>query len=323
MLAYVLRRLLSSALLIVALLTLLFFLLRVLPGDPVQLYTSPELDPGLEAQIRHRFGLDAPLPVQYLRWMQAFLLRGDFGVSFVSQKPVSELLRGAVPNTLLLAGLALVLRLVLGVALGILSAVRRGRLLDRVLTVGALVLHSIPSFWLGLMLILIFAMRLRWLPAGLMHGLDAQSLPFLARLRDGALHLVLPLAVLVLGGVAGTARYMRASLIEVLSQDYVRTARAKGLRESRVVLAHALRNALLPIVTLVGLSLPALLGGALVVETIFSWPGMGRLTVNAITSRDYPVILATTFLSAVLVVLGNLLSDLGYSWLDPRIRLGS
>jgi len=154
-----------------------------------------------------------------------------------------------------------------------------------------------------------------------MHGLDFESLPLLARLRDGASHLVLPLGVLVLGGVASTSRYMRASLLDVLSQDYVRTARAKGLSERRVLLAHALRNALTPIVTLVGLSVPALLGGTLVIESVFSWPGMGRLTVNALSMRDYPVILATTFLSAVMVVAGNLLADLGCSWLDPRIRL--
>jgi len=212
------------------------------------------------------------------------------------------------------------LRFALGVAAGTVAALRHGRGTDRSIVVAALVLYSMPSFWVGVILQLVFAYGLGWLPADAMHGFDATRLPATARLWDLVRHLVLPVSVLGLAGVASTARYMRASLLETLSQDYVRAARARGLGERIVVLRHALRNALPPIATLLGLSLPALVGGSIIVETIFSWPGMGRLAYLAVGSRDYPVLLATTFLSAVLVVLGNLLADLACSFLDPRTR---
>jgi peptide/nickel transport system permease protein len=203
------------------------------------------------------------------------------------------------------------------------AAARRGGWVDRGITFVALTLYSMPAFWLGLMLLLVFAFRLGWLPAGQMGSIDHAALPLGARFWDTLRHLLLPVLVLSLGGVAATARYMRAALLEVLSQDYVRTARAKGLAESRVVWVHALRNALLPAATLLGLSFPALIGGALVVEYVFAWPGMGRLTVDALFARDYPIIMATTFLSAVMVVTGNLVADLLYAGLDPRIRLSA
>ncbi len=321
MLRYILRRLLVAALLIVVLLSVLFFIVRLLPGDPLAHALGEESGPEEAASLGRQLGLDAPLVVQYGRWLAACLLHGDFGTSFSARRPVAALLRETLPNTLLLAGLALALRFALGVLAGAWAALRHGSRWDRGLILSALVVYSMPAFWLGVMLQLLFAYTWHLLPPDSRASLDHASLPWLARVGDVARHLVLPVCVLGLGGVASTARYMRASLLETLSQEHVRAARARGLPEHIVVLRHALRNALSPIVTLLGMSLPSVVGGALVVETIFSWPGMGRLAMAAVSSRDYPVILASTFLSAVLVVLGNLVADVVCSWLDPRGRL--
>jgi ABC-type dipeptide/oligopeptide/nickel transport system permease component len=315
-----LRRLGVSALLVLGLLTGLFFGVRLLPGDPLGHWIDAETSPEVAAQMRHQLHLDEPLPVQYVHWMGA-LLRGDLGASLATRRPVAELVRETLPNTFRLAAAALLLRFVLGVAIGTAAAVRHGGATDRGLTITALVLQSMPAFWLAVVLQLVFAYQLGWLPVDAMRGLDHASLPPLGRAADSFRHALLPVLVLALAGVASTARYTRASLLESLSQDYVRAARARGLGERRVVLRHALRNALTPIATLAGLSLPALVGGALAVETIFSWPGMGRLAMQAVATRDYPVILATTAMSAVVVVLGSLLADVTCSWLDPRARL--
>jgi peptide/nickel transport system permease protein len=322
MLAFLIRRLLTSALLVLALLTLVFFVIRVAPGDPLDSYLEPDVDPRMIETLRTRFGFDEPLPVQYVRWMRNVLVDFDFGISISAQRPVRELVAQALPNTLRLGFWALCVRFVLGIALGTWAAMRRGRS-DAGLRVSALFAYSVPGFWLGIMLILAFAWKLRWFPPGQMQSLDHASLAWSARLLDDARHLVLPVIVLGVGGAASTLRYMRAGLLEVLSQDYVRAARAKGLREHTVVMKHAMRNALLPVVTLLGLSLPGLVGGTIVIEQVFSWPGMGTLTLDAIAQRDYPVIMATTFLSGAVVVLGNLLTDLTYAALDPRIRLES
>lgn len=323
MLAFLIRRLLASALLVVALLTLVFFVIRVAPGDPLDSYVQPDVDPRTIEMLRSRFGLDEPMPVQYVRWMRNVLVDFDFGISIAAQRPVRELVAQALPNTLKLGFWALCVRFLLGVGLGTWAAVRRGHLSDTGLRISALFAYSVPGFWFGIMLILVFAWNLRWFPPGQMHSLDHASLPWSAQLLDAARHLVLPIVVLGVGGAASTLRYMRAGLLEVLSQDYVRAARAKGLCERTVVMKHAMRNALLPVVTQLGLSLPGLVGGTIVIEHVFSWPGMGTLTLDAIAQRDYPVIMATTFLSGVVVVLGNLLSDLTYAVLDPRIRLES
>lgn len=321
MLVYVARRLIGAAFLILGLVSLVFFVVHLAPGDPLLRYVSPEVDPRSIEIMRQKFGLDLPVYQQYVRWLRLTLLEFDFGLSITRQRPVAELLVQAIPNTLCLASLAMLVRLIGGCALGIFSAVRRGGWWDRGITLGALLVYSMPTFWLSLMLLLLFAFHLRWLPAGQMHDLDHQQLSLLQGAGDSLRHLILPVFVLGIGGVASTARYMRASLLEVLELDYVRTARAKGLPESQVVLKHALRNALLPVATLVGLSIPSLVGGAVIVEYIFSWPGMGQLTLQALFARDYPVIMATTMLSGVVVVLGNLISDVLYTWLDPRIQL--
>ena len=321
MLRYILRRLAVAALLLIALVSVLFFVVRLLPGDPLSRALTEESGPEEAAALRRQLGLDAPLIVQYGRWLAAFLLRGDLGTSFASGRPVAALVRDALPNTLVLAGLALALRFGLGVAVGTWAALRHGSRLDRGLVTAALVVYSMPAFWLGVMLQLLFAYTWHWLPADSRQDLDHAALPWLSQVGDSLRHLVLPVCVLGLGGAASTVRYMRTSLLETLAQDHVRAARARGLPERAVVLRHAVRNALTPIVTLLGMSLPALVGGALIVETIFSWPGMGRLALHAVASGDYPVILATTFMSAVLVVIGNLFADLACSFLDPRVRL--
>jgi peptide/nickel transport system permease protein len=208
----------------------------------------------------------------------------------------------------------------LGVLLGVIAAARQYSRVDHITSFVALFLYSMPGFWLGLMMVILFAMKLGWLPASQMESVDAEFLPFGERLVDRALHLVMPVFVLGIASAASVARYMRGSLLEVIRQDYVRTARAKGLSERRVVFGHALRNALLPIITLLGLYLPFLISGAVVTETIFAWPGMGRLTIDAIFSRDYPVVMAANLLAGVMVVFGNLLSDVLYGIADPRIR---
>lgn len=272
--------------------------------------------------MRRNFGLDQPLLEQYVRWITSFL-RGDFGFSFSRLRPVAEVLGEALPNTLWLGGTSLIVTFVAGCAVGIVQAVKRYTGTDHVLTFLALFLYSVPTFWLGVVLIMwassdaLFAGAL---PISGMQSLDYESLGTVGRIGDRAAHLVLPTITLGLGSAAAVARYMRAAMLETLDQDYIRTARAKGLSERRVILSHAVRNALLPIISLLGLFLPALFGGAVVVEYIFSWPGMGRVMYDAILARDYPLVMAASFLFAALVIVANLVADLLYAAADPRIR---
>ncbi len=321
MLVFLTRRLSASVLLIVGLLTLVFFVVHAAPGDPLQSYIVAETDLATIATLRRQLGLDQPVPLQYVRWLRSFLLEFDFGTSIARRQEVRSVVLEALPHTLRLALAALVLRLALGITLGVLAALHHGRRTDVGLGLGALLFYSIPSFWLGLLLLLLFSWQLGWLPSGAVHSLDAHRLAWHARLWDGLQHLALPVIVLGLGGAASTFRYMRAGMLDVLSQEFVRAAHARGLRRRTVVLRHALRNALLPVVTQVGWSIPALLGGAVVVESLFSWPGLGRLTVEAIGQRDVPVIMATTFVAGSTAVFGSLLADVLACWLDPRVRL--
>jgi peptide/nickel transport system permease protein len=315
---FLVRRLIQSLALLVIVLTITFFLLRLAPGDPMSRYYNPDFSPETVRSIRESLGLDKPLAEQYFRWIGSFA-RGDFGVSLRFQRPVRDLLAEAIPNTLRLTVAALALHLILGIFFGVLSAAKRYSLFDRVNTVAALFVYSIPSFWFALMLILVFSLKLGVLPSSHMQSLDTEGFSALSLALDRARHLVLPAFVLGIASAASTARYMRGSMLDVLREDYIRTARAKGLPESRVFLKHAFKNAALPVVTIVGLSLPFLFGGAVVVETIFSWPGMGRLAVDAIYARDYPTVLAINFVVAAIVILGNLLTDVAYGLLDPRI----
>ncbi len=316
---FILRRVLVSVPLVWALATLTFFLIRLAPGDPVALYYDPQISPEVMEAVRERLGLDEPLHVQYAHWLLS-LARGEFGVSFQYQRPVGEILRETIPNTLLLTFWALVLNLVVGIVVGMVSAIRHRSWVDHTTTLGALFVHSMPGFWLGLMLIILFSLKLGVLPASQMQSVNAEFLSLPARVWDRFLHFVMPVFVLGIGSAAAVARYVRGSLLDVIRQDYIRTARAKGAGERRVILRHALKNALLPVITLLGLYLPFLVSGAVVTETIFAWPGMGRLTVQAIFARDYPVIMATNLLAAIVVVAGSLLADVLYGIVDPRIR---
>ncbi len=318
MAAFLLRRILQSLILVWIVLTITFFLLHLAPGDPMARYDHPDISPETVALMRERLGLDRPVVEQYFRWAAGFA-RGDFGVSFRYNRPVASILAETIPNTLRLTVASMVLYVVTGIVLGMMSAARRYSVFDRLNTIIALFVYSIPSFWLALMLILVFSLKLGLLPSSHMQSLDSVSLSGAALFFDRAKHLALPAFVLGVASAAGLARYMRGSMIDVLREDYIRTARAKGLTEASVMFKHAFRNAAIPVVTILGMSLPFLLGGAVIVEKIFSWPGMGGLMVDAIYTRDYPVILAVNFVVAVMVIMGNLLADAGYALLDPRI----
>jgi peptide/nickel transport system permease protein len=327
LIGYLLRRLLGSIPLLLGILTVIFFIIHLAPGDPTARFFNPNVSPEVIEQMRRNLGLDQPLHIQYFKWLSAFL-RGDFGYSFGQMRPISEILPEVLWNTLQLTLISLVIIFVLGMLIGIVQAVRQYSLADNVLTFLALFFYSMPSFWLALMLILLFSLKAAqwglptWLqfPAAQMMSVGAEYLPPGAQLVDRLEHLFLPAVALGIGSAAGVARYMRGSMLEVIHQDFIRTARAKGLSERTVIFKHALRNALIPIVTLLGLYLPFLLSGAVLVETIFSWPGMGRLIVDAIFQRDYPLVMATSFVISAIVIFGNLISDVLYAVVDPRIR---
>ena len=299
------------------------------PGDPAVLYLRPGMTPETLEQIRRSLGLDDPFLVRYLRWILAFV-RGDLGQSFSYRIPVRDLLGAFLPNTLLLAGLALLLSFLLGIVLGVFQAVRQNSRFDVASNAVTLFFYSMPSFWLALMMILVFSVNagILWewpisFPASGMISPDHDLMGPVERVGDRLVHLVLPVTTLTLVLTAGIARYVRAGMLEVLGQDYIRTARAKGLPETRVIGRHALRNALIPVVTLFGVYFPFLLSGTVLVESVFAWPGMGSLIVESVATRDYPVVLAGTVLFAGMVVVGNLLADLLYGVVDPRIRHGA
>lgn len=326
MIRYALRRLLGAVPLLLGVGTLLFFLFSLAPGDPAALYASPNLSPEVMEQMRRNMGLDRPIHERYVRWMGS-MFRGDFGYSFARNEPVRDVVFQFLPNTLVLSGSALALAFAGGVSVGMVQAVRWNTVTDRALSVVVLFFYSMPSFWLALVLILVFSLYARnvwgwpiWFPPSGMVSVDHAALPPMGRILDRAMHLTLPALSLALVLAAGIARYARGSLLEVLGQDYIRTARAKGLSEWRVVGVHGLRNALIPVVTLLGLYLPVLMSGTVVIETVFGWPGMGKLMVDSIFQRDTPVVMACALLFAGLVVVGNLLADLLYSVVDPRIR---
>jgi len=320
MLPWLTRRLVTSLLLVLLVLSAVFWVVHLAPGDPLDQVVQEGMTDADRDLIRQRLGLDAGVGEQWLEWLGG-ALTGDWGTSLRQQRPVAEILAEAVPATLLLTLTAYALHLVLAVGVSLLTATRRGGALDHALQGIGLALYSLPAFWLGLMLILVCGRLLGWLPTSGMRSPDAQFLSTGARLADLLRHLILPAATLALGSFMGTARYVRAALDETLAQDHILAARARGVPERRILVNHALRGALLPLLTLLGLHLPFLLGGAVVIETVFGWPGMGRVAVEAIWARDYPVIMATTAVSAVLVVAGSLLADLLYRAADPRVRL--
>lgn len=317
---FFLRRAIHTLILVLITITATFFAVHIAPGDSLSRYYSPEVDPASMERVRVQLGLDEPGYVQYGKWLWSFV-RGDFGVSLAEHRPVSAILGETIPRTLYLTVLAFLVQLAVGVGLGMFAAAKRHGIADKVLSVSALVIYALPAFYLAYLLIIIFSLRLDLLPTSGMATIDPVDATFWGLVRDRAAHLVLPVVVLGVASAAGLARYTRGSVLEVIGEDYIRTARAKGLGEGRVVWWHAFRNALPPILTVVGLSVPFLLGGAVVVEKVFAWPGMGSLLVDSIFARDYPVVLAVNFVAACLVIAGNFVADLSYMLADPRIKL--
>jgi ABC-type dipeptide/oligopeptide/nickel transport system permease component len=300
---YILRRLALLVPLLVGASVLVFLTMRLIPGDPARLSLGPEATDEQVQLMRRQWGLDQPLPVQYAYWV-GHALQGDWGRSTVSRVPAGQEITTRLPATLQLAGLSIVFASAIGLGFGVLAAIRHNTWLDRASMVIALLGVCTPTFWLGLMLILVFSVRLGWLPSFGQGGLD---------------HLVLPALTLGAAAAAIIARVTRSSMLEVLSADYLRTARAKGLSEHLVVARHAMKNALIPVVTLLGLEFGSLLAGAIVTETVFAYPGIGQLLVNSVNNRDFPVIQAALLLFAVQFVLINLLVDVLYAFVDPRI----
>ena len=312
------RRLAAAALLLLLVLTLVFTLLQLAPGEPGQLLLDPRIGSQQRQALRAAWGLDRPPHEQYLRWLSA-TLRGDLGVSLSQGRPVREVLADHLGPTLLLALAALLVQNATGLALGVAAARRVGGAGDHLIRAVSVLLYSLPTFWLGLMALALFSYRWPLLPPGQMQSIGAAELPLASRLLDLARHLTLPALVLGLAAGGASARFVRNGLLDVFGEEYVRTARAKGLPARRIVWLHALRNAATPLVQILGLSLPLLLSGALIVEVVFAWPGVGRLAYNSVLARDFPVVLATTGLSGLLVVTGSLLADLLQMALDPRV----
>ena len=323
MTAYLARRLLALIPVLFWITVISFGVMKLAPGKPTD--AAMQFNPKVSLEARQRmeklYGLDQPLSVQYAKWLGR-VVRLDFGRSFLDDRPVTRKIGERLPITLTINVCSLVLVLLIAVPLGAMAAVRPDGAFDRWTTVFVFVGYAVPSFWLALLCLAFFGVQLHWLPISGLHALDYESFPLIQRWLDAVWHLILPVTIAAFGGLAGVSRYMRSSMVEVLTQDYIRTARAKGLPERRVLFHHGLRNALLPIITILGLSLPDLIGGSVIAETIFSIPGMGRLFYDAVMARDYPVVMALVTIGAVLTMLGNLLADLAYALADPRIRVG-
>ncbi len=313
MASFLIRRLLQSLLLLVLVSMIGFTILHLAPGGPLSQFavdgsmTQADLE-----RLTEQLGLNRSLPVQYLEWLGRMLL-GDWGVSFRDREPVLSIIASHIGATLELMLTATLLAIVLGIWIGTMSAIRRYSIFDSLATIGAMVALSIPTFWFGLVVIYVFSIGLDWLPSGNRYTIGDGSL--LNRLH----HLIAPTIVLALVSTAVWSRYMRSSMLDVVNQDYIRTARAKGVSERRILFRHAMRNAILPMITIAGVQIPTLLSGALVTETVFTWPGMGRLFLDSISYRDYPVVMGILMFSAVLVLVGSLIADILYSVADPRI----
>jgi peptide/nickel transport system permease protein len=318
---FVLRRLAVAIPLALGVATLVFVLMETGPGNAAdQLLGERPVPPEVRERIERAYGLDRPAIERYGRWLASLCLHGELGWSHSRQRPVARLLAETLPPTLALAGTALLLHLLAGIAFGIVAAARRGRWPDRLLSLGGLALYAMPTFWLGLMSILLLSYLVPLFPASSMQSVGARDWSFGLRFADRLWHLALPAGVLGLASAAAMTRFVRSGLLETLGREFVRAARARGLSRGRVLL-HALRNALLPVINLVGMALPVLISGALVTEVVFAWPGMGRLTYESIRAQDFPVVLASTLLASLMVILGNLAADLAMAAADPRIRL--
>jgi len=320
--AYLARRLITLIPLLLGITFVSFVVIQAAPGSPVELMTdmNPDASPELRQKLEQYWGLDQPIHVQYWRWLQRLAV-GDFGVSFAAdQRPVLDKITDALPITLLLNALSLAFILLMSIPIGVYSATHRYSTLDRVTTVLVFLGFAMPTFWLALLCMMLFGVELGWLPISGLQSLQHEQLSIFGRFLDRARHLVLPVVISSVTSLAGLSRYMRSSMLEVIRQDYITTARSKGLSERIVIYRHALRNALLPVVTILGLSVPGLIGGAVIFETMFAIPGMGRLFYDSVMQRDYMVVMGVLVMGAVLTLVGNLLADIMYAIVDPRLR---
>jgi peptide/nickel transport system permease protein len=315
-LQYIIKRLLQAIPLLIGVSIIGFSMMHLAPGGPLAVYT---LNPTITAQdierIKQVFGLDQPIHIQYIKWAYG-IFTGTWGFTFFGGRPVLDVILERFPATLLLMGSGMAFAIIIGMLIGILGAVRRYSIFDYLGTTGAMVALSFPTFWFGLMTIFIFSLKLGWLPSGGMFTLGGEE-----DILDLLKHLILPTVVLALVLVAQWSRYTRSSFLEVIHQDYIRTAKSKGLSGGRILFRHAFPNAVAPLIALAGIQLPWLFSGALVTETIFGWPGMGRLFVDALTMKEYPVLMGMVMITAIFVIIGNLLADVINALIDPRIRL--
>ncbi len=321
MIIYLIKRIILIIPILLGITLISFVVINLAPGSPTDLQTmmNPEVGAAVREQLRAYYGLDKPVHIRYLIWLKR-IVNLDFGKA-LDHRNVIDKIAERIPITLTISGLSILIILLVAVPIGVISAVREGSWLDRSITVVVFVGFAIPAFWLALLLMILFGVNLGWLPISGIHSLGHESLSTWNKLRDLASHLILPVFVSAFGGLAGFSRYMRANMLEVIRQDYIVTARAKGLTESVVIYRHAMRNALLPVITILGLSVPGLIGGSVIFETIFAIPGMGQLYWQSVMSRDYMVIMGGLVISAGLTLLGNLLADISYALVDPRIQI--
>lgn len=317
---YLIRRLLGMIPLLIGISFIIYALLNMVPGSPTdKIQFNPSIKPADLARIKHEMGLDEPWYTRYFVWLE-HAVQGDFGTSFSNYSPVSLRIEQALPNTLVLSVASLIFALVLSIPIGIYGAIHRNSIFDRITTIISTAFFSVPTIWLGLLLIILFSVKFKewglpWLPSGGVRNLRGQS-----NWMDWFKHLILPVFTLGSVQLAVWMRYIRSSMLDVIRQDYIRTAQAKGLHERTVLMAHAFRNAVLPLITLVGLTIPELFGGALIIENVFGYPGIGQLTIDSLNNNDYSVAMACVMMFAVLTVVGNLLADILYGVIDPRVR---
>lgn len=321
MVNYIIRRLLHMIPVLFGITVISFLVIHLAPGKPTDIMTqlNPKIDFEAREKLDRIYGLDRPLHIQYVNWLGR-LLRFDFGRSFVDGRAVTRKIFERLPITLLINVLAIFVIFLFAIPIGVKSAASPGSLFDKITTVFVFFGFAAPGFWLALLLMSFFGVRLGILPVSGITSLDFENFSLFGKVFDAARHLILPITVASIGGFAGVSRYMRQSMLSALSEDYIRTARAKGLSEKTVIYKHALRNALLPIITIIGLSVPGLISGSVIIETIFGISGIGRLMVESVFTRDYNIIMAELFISAILTLLGNLLADILYVYADPRIR---
>lgn len=321
MIAYIARRVINLIPIFLGIIAISFFVIHLAPGKPTSLAT--DLNPKVSLEVRERleklYGLDKPLAVQFKDWLLRFL-RFDFGRSFSDDRSVWDKIKERMPITILINICSLMLILMVGIPIGVISALKPDSLFDRLSTGLVFLSFAMPSFWLALLLMNLFGVSLHLLPVSGITSIDFEFLSPLMKVGDVARHLILPVFVSALGGLAGISRYMREGILEVKNADYIRSARARGLSERRVIYRHVLRNALLPIITILGLSIPGLIGGSVIFETIFAIPGMGRLFFESVMGRDYPLIMGLLVLGGIFTLLGNLIADIAYAWADPRVR---